>query len=57
MCSNFNNLTTDELTSDTSLISTEDEFFCVNRPKMKKIGTMTSETNIPKMDQNTGLLG
>ncbi|CAK5108150.1 unnamed protein product [Meloidogyne enterolobii] len=56
MCSNFNNLTTDELTSDTSLISTEDEFFCVNRPKMKEIGTMTSETNIPKVEQNSGLL-
>ncbi|CAK5108144.1 unnamed protein product [Meloidogyne enterolobii] len=43
-------------TSDTSSISTEDEFVCVKRPKMNEIGTMTSETKTFKVEENTGLL-
>uniref|UniRef100_A0A915LVP0 Uncharacterized protein n=1 Tax=Meloidogyne javanica TaxID=6303 RepID=A0A915LVP0_MELJA len=43
-------------TSDTSSISTEDEFVCVKRPKMKEIGTMTSKMDIPKVEQNTDVL-
>jgi len=53
---NCDNLTPEDLTSDTSQISTEDEFVCVKRPKMKEIGTMTNKMDIPKVEQNEGLL-
>uniref|UniRef100_A0A914KGE3 Uncharacterized protein n=2 Tax=Meloidogyne incognita TaxID=6306 RepID=A0A914KGE3_MELIC len=49
---NCDNLTPEDLTSDTSQISTEDEFVCVKRPKMKEIGTMTNKMDIPKVEQN-----
>nr|CAD2159768.1 unnamed protein product [Meloidogyne enterolobii] len=55
MCSNFGNFTPEDLASDTSQISTEDEFVCVKRPKMKEIGTMTVKMDIPKVEQNTVL--
>uniref|UniRef100_A0A915LH66 Uncharacterized protein n=1 Tax=Meloidogyne javanica TaxID=6303 RepID=A0A915LH66_MELJA len=53
MSSNFGNFTPEDLESDTSQISTEDEFVCVKRPKMKEIGTMTVKMDIPKVEQNT----
>ncbi|CAK5108157.1 unnamed protein product [Meloidogyne enterolobii] len=52
MYSNVGNFTPEDLASDTSLISTEDEFVCVIRPKMKEIGTMTDKMDIPKVEQN-----
>uniref|UniRef100_A0A915PGZ8 Uncharacterized protein n=1 Tax=Meloidogyne floridensis TaxID=298350 RepID=A0A915PGZ8_9BILA len=52
MCSNVGNFTPEDLSSDTSPISTEDEFVCVKRPKMKEIGTMTNKMDITKVEQN-----